>query len=230
MNDQPDLDDALAGALAAAQAEMPNAEFDSTNPHFKNRYASLAAIRKASLPVLSKHGLAIAQTINPEGLVTLLLHKSGGQLASIHPLPDVTAVGPQKFGSALTYARRYSWQAIVGIAADEDDDGNAAQQAAPAAAKPEIAPLVLRKNRILPEDGGSLIVWAGTGGKPAQQALYVFVRDIIKRDDRVAIMEANLPDIITIIPDQGRLVLSQAMEGKFVASLVEWMRTGEKPG
>ena len=53
----------IAGALAKAQAEMSNPSFDSQNPHFKNRFASLAAVRNAVIPVLSKHGICLTQNI-----------------------------------------------------------------------------------------------------------------------------------------------------------------------
>src|SRR5688572_15429047 len=53
----------IAAALAAAQAEMQNPGFDSTNPHFKSKFASLAAVRKAVVPVLAKHGISITQAL-----------------------------------------------------------------------------------------------------------------------------------------------------------------------
>lgn len=114
----------LATALVAAQIEMTNATVNRENSHFKNRYADLAAIREATLPALNKNGLAIVQTtqIGDAGavLVTRLVHKGGQWIESVYPLP--TAAAPQVLGSALTYARRYSWAAVCGIASEEDDD------------------------------------------------------------------------------------------------------------
>ena len=134
----------LAGDLAKAQAEMKNAAFDSVNPHYKNQYASLAAVRDAALPVLAKHNLSVVQTTRMEPqfqLVTTLLHKSGATVESVYPLE---VANPQAMGSQLTYARRYCLLAIAGIAGDEDDDAEAAQKTAKpgdsvraAAAKPE---------------------------------------------------------------------------------------------
>jgi hypothetical protein len=118
--------------LAAAQAEMGNAAYNRTNPHFKSKYADFAAVREATLPVLTKHGFAIMQTTEfVDGVILLkteLAHKSGDSRWSVYPIAPGT---PQQQGSALTYARRYSWSAITGIASEEDDDGNAATQTKP---------------------------------------------------------------------------------------------------
>lgn len=119
----------LATALAAAQGEMNNATFNRTNPHFKSKYADLAAIREATLPALTAHDLAIVQftSVNdtPEIILhTRLIHKSGQFIESAYPIPRGSA---QQMGSSMTYARRYSWSAMCGIASDDDDDGNAAE-------------------------------------------------------------------------------------------------------
>lgn len=127
---------ALAKALAAAQAELEDAKKDGFNPHFRNRYATLSSIRAAVTPVLSKHGLSIAQMNEPHGVegvcvVTMLLHESGEWLKSRLYVP-VSKKDAQGFGSAISYARRYAQGAIVNIATDDDDDAEAAVKAAPA--------------------------------------------------------------------------------------------------
>lgn len=117
----------LYKALAKAQAEMKNAPLNKTNPHFKSKYADLAAIRDAIIPALSKNGLALTQTTDlRDGTLVLVtrLHLGDEVLEGVFPLPPTGKM--QEFGSALTYARRYSLAALVGIAADEDD-GNAAE-------------------------------------------------------------------------------------------------------
>lgn len=121
----------IAKALAAAQATMQNAPLNKVNPHFKSKYADLAAIRDAAVPALSKHSIAVSQMIgvNDEGramLRTVLTHESGEWMDSLYPLPNVIEQ-PQKMGSALTYAKRYSLASMVCISADEDDDGNNAE-------------------------------------------------------------------------------------------------------
>lgn len=129
----------LAEALAAAQAEMLGALKDSQNPHLKNKYADLASVWAAWKSSGPKHGLAVLQLPMPapKGIArvrTILSHKSGEWIASVIDVPvlpeklrdgkvgDITA---QTFGSAVTYARRYSLAAMVGVT-PEDDDGNAA--------------------------------------------------------------------------------------------------------
>lgn len=124
--------DSISAAMAAFQAELPGVGKDSVNPHFKSRYADLADMSKAILPVLAKHGLAFTTlpTLNKDGLFVLqysLFHESGGSITGEYPLPS--GGNEQQKGSAITYARRYCLGAVTGVAADEDDDGNAASQA-----------------------------------------------------------------------------------------------------
>lgn len=120
----------LATALARAQAECQNVVMNKTNPHFRSRYADLAAVRDAIVPIFNKHGISIIQSPNVDGfagfnLETRLIHESGEEIVWNFPLPsDVTKM--QAVGSAISYARRYTLSAIACIASEEDDDGNAA--------------------------------------------------------------------------------------------------------
>lgn len=122
----------LAPALAKAQSELSNATLNKINPHFKSKYADLAGIRDTVTPVLTKHGLSIVQYTDVTNigfcLVTMLLHESGQYIEGRYPLPELLEK-PQAMGSAVTYARRYTLSAMCGIAAEEDDDGEAAQNA-----------------------------------------------------------------------------------------------------
>lgn len=123
--------DLLATALSAAQAEISPAEKDSLNPHFKNKYADLTSVWAACREPLSKHGLSILQSPSfAEGrmvLTTRLMHKSGQWIEdelSIKPAQDTA----QAIGSCITYAKRYALCAMVGVVADEDDDGHMASR------------------------------------------------------------------------------------------------------
>lgn len=122
---------ALAKALAAAQAELEPAAKNAENPHLRNRYADIAAVFEAIRKILPKHGLAVSQMILPtEGKAhvrTLLMHESGEWIAGECLLPPDRAGGPQGMGSAITYARRYSLSALLGVVSEEDDDGEQAQ-------------------------------------------------------------------------------------------------------
>ena len=119
----------IATALAAAQDELRNPSFDSANPHFKSKFASLATVRDTITPTLSKHGIAVLQLLGWEdGRVTcetVLTHKSGQWISGVFAVAP-TKPDAQGTGSAATYARRYALMAIVNVVGDEDDDGNAA--------------------------------------------------------------------------------------------------------
>ena len=126
---------ALAAALATAQGSMKGAVKDSANPFFKSKYADLASVVEAIRSAFSANGLSYIQTIQPSDrdevrVETMILHSSGEWIScGVLALP-VSKVDAQGYGSALTYARRYSLSAAVGVA-PEDDDGNAATMAKP---------------------------------------------------------------------------------------------------
>ena len=128
----------LATALALAQAEMKNAKLNRMNPHFKSKYADLAEIRDTVTPSLTKHGIAVVNgTDATDGglhVVTRLIHKSGQWIESRFP---IAYDKPQTMGSAITYGKRYNLASIANIAADEDDDANAAND------KPAPPPVML---------------------------------------------------------------------------------------
>ena len=122
----------LAAALAKAQGEIAAAAKDSLNPHFKSKYADLASVWNACRAPLSKHGLAVIQTTEPTDngrvrVITTLAHASGQWVRGTLDVAPTQAT-PQGMGSALTYCRRYALAAMVGVAPDDDDDGNAASQ------------------------------------------------------------------------------------------------------
>lgn len=121
----------IAPALLAAQKEMPNVAKDSKNPFFKNSYASLTAVLNAVRPILNAHGITIIQSpiegkdgLGCLALETILLHESGESISSISVVP-LAKGDPQAYGSALTYARRYSLASMTGLATDDDDANHA---------------------------------------------------------------------------------------------------------
>ncbi len=120
----------LATALAKAQGAMEDAEKDSLNPHFQSRYASLSAVRHAIRKPLAENGLAFLQLPRANGKAvevrTVLVHESGEFIAETLEVP-VAQVTPQAIGSGLTYARRYALVSILGLASDENDDGEIAE-------------------------------------------------------------------------------------------------------
>ena len=136
------MNENISKALVRAQAEMPTVPMNATNPFLKNRYADLGSVIETVRPVLAKHGLAFSQMpvgIGGEvGIKTILIHESGEFFESTITLPLANEKGKsaaQVAGSIITYLRRYSLNGILGIYADEDNDGNqpAAKKKAPPA-------------------------------------------------------------------------------------------------
>lgn len=120
--------DKIDAILAKAQAEIENPTKDAVNPHFRSKYATLDAGLNIVRSVLSKHGISITQPTRVEDGVLMLdtrLAYQGQWIASEYPVCPFP-VKQQEMGSALTYSRRYSLFSLVGIAGEEDDDGNAA--------------------------------------------------------------------------------------------------------
>ena len=128
----------LAEALAKAQSQFTFALKASTADMGvkggRRKYADLQSVIDAIKPQLTAHGLAVVQATMPNAggisLRTTLMHSSGEWIAGQIDLPIDRMGGIQGMGSALTYARRYALSAMVGIASDEDDDGEASMQAA----------------------------------------------------------------------------------------------------
>lgn len=120
----------IAAALAKAQAIIQPASKDKTNPHFKSKYADLASCWDACREAITSNGMSVVQTMAMRDkeivLVTTLMHTSGQWIASEVPI-IASKQDAQGYGSAITYFRRYSLCAMVGVA-PEDDDGKAASQ------------------------------------------------------------------------------------------------------
>ena len=132
MNQSPTIG-ALAAALAKAQKAIKPAIFDRTNPHFKNKYATLASIMDAIRGPLADNGIAILQGAEAEGPVvkvtTRLVHASGEWLEATLSMTAQQNT-PQGVMAALTYCRRGSLS-LVSVVSDDDDDGEQANRPAP---------------------------------------------------------------------------------------------------
>jgi len=128
----------IIAALAKALPELESAKKNKANPAFKSKYADLAAVIEALEPI-RKHGLWYRQVLHEsaEGVnvETIYIHEGGDTLSAGSLYMPATKRDAQGFGSALTYARRYSLQSAFGLAT-EDDDGNAAVKSAPAVSQP----------------------------------------------------------------------------------------------
>lgn len=138
---------AIAAALVKAQKEFGPALKTSTNPHFRSRYADLSACIEAVIDALNSNGIYLMQlTDEHDGGVkvsTTFIHESGEQLSGGTLFMPASKHDAQGFGSALSYARRYSLMAACGIA-PEEDDGNHATKTTPVTA-PKVMPKPVAK-------------------------------------------------------------------------------------
>ena len=117
----------LAKALSIVQGKLKPASKDSANPFFKSKYADLNSVWDSCRQLLSENGLSVVQVNESvdSGVIveTVLMHESNEFISGQIFLP-LTKHDAQGVGSAITYGRRYGLAAIIGIVADEDDDGN----------------------------------------------------------------------------------------------------------
>lgn len=124
----------IAAAFIAAKRAFGPALKDKTNPAFRSKYADLGACLEAVEDALLTNGIALIQetSLDETGVTveTLFLHESGEQMRCGKLHVPASKQDPQGYGSALTYARRYSLITACGIA-PEDDDGNAANRKQP---------------------------------------------------------------------------------------------------
>ncbi|CAB4161044.1 Essential recombination function protein [uncultured Caudovirales phage] len=203
----------IATAFVKAQKEFAPALKTSTNPHFRSKYVSLDGCIEAVLDALNNNGIAlIQQTHDCESGVkieTILIHESGETLTGgiLHvPAPKQD---PQGYGSALTYARRYSLMATCGIA-PEDDDGNlATERAGSVVKKPQTNALsffIPNKEAISCPD---LLTWEKNFDAMSEQ----LVNSSLPTEDKIAklkaLIDVNLPTLDRLPVDKKVLYIGR---------------------
>lgn len=156
----------LTRIIFEIQQEVPFIGKDSTNPHFKSKYASLEDIWSTLRPVFLKHGILVSQVPGciKDGaieVVTQIIHVASGEFLLSCGYMPLGKEGPQAAGSAITYARRYFLCPMLGIVAGEDDDAETAEGRSAV----ELAKLRKRKEMVLSrirtaELGDSMPLWA----------------------------------------------------------------------
>ena len=178
----------IATALVKAQMAFGPALKTATNPHFRSRYADLSACVEAVMDGLNHNGIAMIQQCSESdtGVIveTVFIHESGEMLncGKLH-VPAVKH-DPQGYGSALTYARRYSLMAACGIA-PEDDDGNAASRKQPKSEVDEsvMADLLAAIEATTTEDDlkkAYVKAYAYANGEPTWQKKVIAAKDKMK--------------------------------------------------
>jgi hypothetical protein len=123
----------LMSALLEVQRALPSAQSNKSNPHLKNKYADLSAVQAVCRPLLLEHGLVVSHTTRGEAnggitIVANLTHAATGETITSEITMTPAKNTPQEVGSCLTYGRRYTLAALVGIVVDDDDDANAASR------------------------------------------------------------------------------------------------------
>lgn len=133
----------IAAAFVKAQKSFAPALKTNTNPAFRSKYVALDGCIEAVIDALNSNGIALLQPTHEDAtgvtVETIFLHESGEQLSGGKLHVPASKQDPQGYGSALTYARRYSLMSSCGIA-PEDDDGNAASK--PQAKGPDVAAIL----------------------------------------------------------------------------------------
>jgi hypothetical protein len=150
----------LAAAMVKVQKTMRPALKDATNPHFKSKYADLAAVWDACRGPLTDNSITVWQDVTSDekgvSVCTRLVHSSG-EWAEFGPITvPLTKQSAHEVGSATSYGKRYGLAAAVGVVCEEDDDGNAASGHKPTHQEtkaPEPKPNGSGKQRPLPSAG-----------------------------------------------------------------------------
>jgi len=119
----------ISKALSQVQGEIQNPANSVENPFYKSKYAPLPDVLNIARPLLGKYGLAVIQNPYTEDgklfVTTRIVHESGEWIETKPLQMQLEKNTPQGVGSAITYGRRYALSAVLGIASEEDDDGNA---------------------------------------------------------------------------------------------------------
>jgi hypothetical protein len=167
--------DLLAVALVKAQGEFPSVPMDADNPYFKSKYATLGSMIQTVKPILLKNGLAIIQMVcggvvmnttqESVGVRTMLVHESGQYIMDSATINIDAGQGKnpaQVAGGYISYLRRYAYGAILGLYAEEDNDGNTPEQK-----KEQVTPVFVKvvKQMTLEQAGAEL----DSEGKPYSQ-------------------------------------------------------------
>jgi hypothetical protein len=181
----------IAAAFVKAQQAFAPALKTNTNPHFKSRYVGLDGCIEAVIDALNSNGIALLQPTHQDDtgvtVETVLMHESGEYITSGPLFVPAAKQDPQGYGSALTYARRYSLMTACGIA-PEDDDGNAASKTKPQATASPAQP---EKPKATPEQSAAHIEKAVGQGKAADMAIRL---SELQKHDLDAVWELLKPE------------------------------------
>lgn len=143
----------IATALVEAHKGFKPVAQSGRNPHLKSSYSTIADYLNAVQTALLNNGIVISQSVSKTevgiAVTTILIHTSGEYLESEACVLPVEKPSAQAVGSAISYARRYSLAAFLGVAAGtEDDDGAAASKVTAHKASPAEAAKAARAAKL----------------------------------------------------------------------------------
>lgn len=227
----------IASALAKAQAEIKppiknrTVDFTHQGKRTKYSYADLADVIEAIKLPLSKNQLSVIHQLGYQedhyGLTTTLMHASGESLDTWYPLPDPgkQQIRAQEFGSALTYARRYSLSSLVGIASEDDDDGQSAAPTPEPKAKPKNqAPSSQQSPQTYPQDEFDQAMASDPmpdhEGRPMS-----LLEELYALTDEMQITGAEAKDIIKRVTGKNK---STELNDAQIQSVITYIRTVKK--
>lgn len=130
-----DKTDAISTAMLAVQREMANPKKTANNPFHKSQYAPLNEVMELSLSLLNRHGVVLTQAPGYEvagdvvvyTLTARLTHAESGQYietaAGVKADAEKGKSIAQVYGTIVTYLRRYTVEAMLGLVEEADTDG-----------------------------------------------------------------------------------------------------------
>lgn len=193
----------LSIALAKFQGEVKNPGNTATNPFFKSKYAPLETVLNTVRPILSKHGLSVIQAPSTEEsyivITTILIHESG-EFIEPEPLKlKMDKVTAQGAGSSITYARRYALSSILGIASEDDDDGNHAELASESTEKLDDPKQPIVDNSLASDAQITYINNLMKKKNYEEDAMNKYIKVQYDKDNLKALTKANAGELINML-------------------------------
>jgi hypothetical protein len=216
-----------AAAFVAVQAELPAVGKDSENPHFHSRFVSHDALVAATRPVLNKHGMGMSQApVRDEhgepALRTTLLHGPTGEERVYDTPLFLGRLDMQGFGAAITYARRYAWSAVLGIASEEDTDGNEPGATPPSRSEPKPSSAERPPMAARPPRSSTRMVT-----KPQMAKMHAIVKDLNANATPIPADYAGAEDWVAVLKMrlQGEYGIESRAELKAAqaSELIDWL-------
>ena len=189
----------LAIALSKFQGEIKNPGNTAVNPFFKSKYAPLEIVLNSVRPILSKHGLSVIQAPSTDEntivITTILIHESG-EFIETEPLKlKMDKVTAQGAGSSITYARRYALSSILGIASEDDNDGNDIEKSN----EPELVTTKKTNKPKLATENELTILYGMVKEKDYNNSIVGYIKTMYGKDNSKELTSKEVEEIIKML-------------------------------